>query len=157
MSGIFSERTSTCNIIAAILMVILLIFQFTPFWEYGENPVESVSIQEYIWFPTDHEGLNKHFEAETGTTYTVNSILIPFLPLLFTGVLGIFFCLAKSMHTWVAICPIITGGLGAAGFLTKEVMRLGSSWHVQMIICVALLVVGIISILLDRKDAKNND
>jgi len=62
MSKFFSNRTSACNLICALLMIILLVLHFAPFWTYGENG-ETASIQGYVWFPTDHGALEKYIQA----------------------------------------------------------------------------------------------
>ncbi len=155
MSKFFSNRISVCNMICAVLMVILLVLQFCPFWQFGENQESSASIQGYIWFPTEHGDLETYFEEATGSDYSINSILIPPILTLVLGAAGIVLCLIKSNQIWASIFPIACGAVGIWGYLGKAVFKLGVNWQMHLVICIAMLVVGVVGCYMGYKDMKN--
>lgn len=154
MSKFFSNRTSVCNLICALLLAVLLVLHFTPFWTYGENG-ETSAIQGYIWFPSDHGELEKYFEEATGADHDINSILgMPILVLLL-GTVGALFCLIKSDQMWTAIFPVACGVSGLWGYLSKAVFKLGTNWGLHLTLCIALIAMGAISLVIGYKDMKN--
>ena len=154
MSKYFSNRTSVCNVICAVLMVILLVLQFSSFWQFGENQETSVSIQGYIWFPSDHNDLVKYFEEATGTDHDINSILLPPILTLVLGAVGAVLCLIKADQIWTPAFPIVCGAVGAWGYLTKAVFKLGVNWPLHLVVCIAMLIVGIAACYVGCKDMK---
>ena len=155
MSKYFANRSSVCNLIAAILMIVLLVLQFFPFWQYGEAQEHSASIQGYIWFPSHHTDLEKYFAAETGSAFEINSILSMPILVLLTGIIGAIVCLIKADEFWVGILPVACGASGLWGFLTKVVYRMGTNWQLHAAVCVALILVGTAGIYLGIKDRKS--
>lgn len=154
MSRFFTNRTSICNLISVILLIVLLVFQFTPFWSYGENGDLTASIQGYIWFPSDHSALEKYFEAETSADHTINAVLAMPILLLLVGAVGIVVGLLKADQVWVGTFPTVCGAVGLWGYLTKPVFQLGGNWHLQLILCLALLAMGIVTLLGGYHDSK---
>ena len=153
MTKYFENRLSACNVIAAILMVVLLILQFTPFWQYGEN--QTASVQGYIWFPSDHQELETYFLDTTGISYDVNAVLMPPILMLIVGVIGVVLCLSRSDAAWTAVCPIACGGLTLWGFLTNAVLRLGCTWLLQLLIGSMLLLIGCLMLCWKMKDLRS--
>ena len=87
------DKAKTFNIITIILMGVLLVLHFLPFWSYDGI---STSIQSYVWFPTDHAPLESYIAGQVGGDYQINDIvLMPILVLVMT-VIGIILCIAKS-------------------------------------------------------------
>lgn len=155
MSKYFANRSSVCNLIAAILMIVLLVLQFLPFWQYGEAQEHAVSFQGYIWFPTNHAELETSFKEATDSNYLVNSILPMALLVLFVGAIGAVLCVMKSDEPWVGVFPVACGAAGLWGFLTKVVYRMGTNWQLHAAVCVALILVGAAGIYLGIKDQKS--
>ncbi|MGN0803667.1 MAG: hypothetical protein ACI4MF_13830 [Candidatus Faecivicinus sp.] len=143
-----------CSILCAIIMLALLVLQFVPFWHYGEAGEESASMNGYIWFPMDYGDLESYFAETTGKPFDVNSILaMPILHLVL-GAAGIVLCVLKRDQVWVSLFPVAVGGVGVWGFLSKPVYRLGSTWQLQLALCVVMLAIGLISLVLQlsKKD-----
>ncbi len=135
-------KTKAFNMIGACLMVLLLVMQFVPFWQYGE-PVKSVSIQGYVWFPTDYKDLDKELQEQTNDSQfgISNIVLMPVLELLLCCA-GAVFCFVKSDQTLALLFPIAAGAMGIYGYL-KPAFKLGSLWPMHIMLCVLLLAIGI--------------
>ena len=155
MSKFFASRTSVCNVIGAVLLVVLLVLQFTPFWQYGEAQEETTSIQGYIWFPTDNSALEKHLKATVDSSHTVDSILMMPILVLVLGAVGTALCLAKADQLWAGIFPAACGAVGLWGYMTKAAFRVGSNWLLHVIVCIALIFIGIAAIYTGWKDQKD--
>lgn len=134
------------NIICVVLLVILFICQFTPFWNLEG---QSISIGSYIWFPTDHTDLTVYFEQQISSDYTIESMVLSSVLQLVLPVLTLFlfFRNPESKHT--GILSICAGIAGICIYLLKPAYRLGL-WKVPFGICCLLLVTGILSVLLSR-------
>jgi len=154
VSKFFPNRAAAFNIVAAILMIILLVLQCAPFWQYGENQASSTSIQGYVWFPSDQKDLEAYLRDTTGVAHDVHSILAPALQVLVIGIVGVVLCLAKADQTWPAICPVACGGCAVWGYLTNEVLRLGCNWPLHLLIGLMLVAIGILSLGLKIKELK---
>ncbi len=150
MSKFVSNRTSVCNLICAVLMVFLLVLQFTPFWSFGED-AETASIQGYVWFPTDHGSLEKYIEEATGSKHDINSILAMPILVLLLGAAGSLLCLIKHDQIWTAAFPVACGACGMWGYLSKAAFRLGTNWPFHLVLCIAMFVVGLLSICVSCK------
>ena len=143
MSKFFASRCSVCNVIAAVLMVVLLVLHFTPFWQYGDNQEQATSIQGYIWFPSDNGSLDKYIKANADPDHSVDSILTMPILVLILGAVGAAFCLAKADQLWTGIFPAACGAVGLWGYLSKAAFQLGTNWVLHMIVCIALILIGI--------------
>ncbi len=155
MSKFFSNRTSICNLIAALMLVILLVLHFTPFWQYGENQELSTSIQGYIWFPTDNNTLTKHISEAIAEDHSVDSILMMPILVIVLGAVGAVLCLAKNDQWWTGIFPVACGCVGAWGYLSKAAFQLGTNWVLHLIVCIVLIAVGAATLYFGYKDAKD--
>ena len=141
----FSEnRTMICNLICTVLMVILLVLQFMPFWSYGD---QSNSIQGYIWFPTECDELEDYFVENVGSDYSVNDVVVMPITTLFatvgTVVLFVFF----KERIFTAIVPAICGVVGIYGYLSKPIYQLGAGWGFHVVLCVAITVAAVLAMV----------
>ena len=57
-----------CSVVCSVLMLAILVLMFVPFWSYvGENEetfepeTRTTSINGYLWFPSDHKGIEDMF------------------------------------------------------------------------------------------------
>ena len=121
-----------CNYICVVLMLVILVFQFLPFWHYStEEESFATSIQTYIWFPGECR------------------ILV-----LVSGAVGIVLCLIKAKSAIVSLLPAICGISGIWGFLSTPAFQLGSNWVVSLVLCIAVLLVSLVSLLTLAKKEK---
>ncbi len=146
-------KTKAFNMIGACLMILLLVMQFVPFWQYGE-PANSVSIQGYVWFPTDYKDLDKELQEQTNDPQfgVSNIVLMPVLELLLCCI-GAVCCFVKSEHALPLLFPIIAGMIGIFGYL-KPAFRLGSLWPMHITLCVVLLAIGMIGFIMAQRAKK---
>lgn len=90
-----SKSLKLLNRLSALLMVVMLILQFTPFWHFGESGAQTASISSYVWFPDNHTDLNAYLKTvEEG--HWVNSIVIVAVPMLLLCAIGTVLCLRAS-------------------------------------------------------------
>jgi len=154
MSHLFSNRTSVCNVICAVLLLILLVFQFTPFWHYGEDASIATSINGYIWFPTENTQLENYLKEQLNSDFSVESILAMPIIVLLAGAIGFVLCLIKADNPIVSLLPAAAGAVGVWGYLTKGAFKLGANWQIHLILCFAILVIALVSLISGLKDIK---
>lgn len=150
MSKKSSVNTSVLSILCAALMLILLVLQFMPFWQYGD-PATTVSIQGYIWFPGDHTGLDKALQESVSADYSINDVLLMPILTLVLGAAGIVMCLIKSSNPFMSLLPVACGLVGVWGYLSSPAFHLGANWVLHLIICILILCVGLVSFFTGRK------
>ncbi len=156
-----------CNILLAVLIVVLLVFQFLPgFWTYTteEGEILNPSIQGLVWWPNDNEELiysedgfdmepyRVSFTDERGRNlkrleYPHNEIVYMPVAVLAFGALAVIFCVLKLKSYWTAIFSLLVGIFGVLGYMGEEVYRMNSMWVVHLMLCVAILVVSAISLV----------
>ena len=102
-----------CVPLCAVLMLVLLILQFLPFWSTG---ADVVSISQFLWFPSQHTEVSDLLSPHTTSQYPINDIVLPGLLMLLgsVGTLVLFLFSRRSM--WVPLCTLIAS---AAGFLSS--------------------------------------
>lgn len=144
LERIRNNKAAAGMLVSALLMVILLVLQFTPFWNYGEAG-ESCSISSYIWFPSDHKDL----ESWLGTNaegHDLNSFVwLPILVLVLSA-LGAVFCVTKPDAGATSLLPAGCGIAGIIAYLTEPALKLGAGWMGHLVICIVLLVLGVYGI-----------
>ncbi len=141
------NKTRAFNFIGALLMILLLVMQFTSFWQAGEE-AGSVSIQGYVWFPDKHQDLTRELQGQLNDpSFSVGSIvLMPILELAVCSV-GAVFCLVKSDRFLTMLFPAAAGIAGIWGYL-KPAFRLGSSWTVHLALCILLFAAAVLFFVL---------
>ncbi len=137
------EKSRICNIICVLLMGVLLVLQFLPFWSYDGM---STSIQSYVWFPTDHAALNTYIAGSVGGEYSINSIVLMPILVLVTAVIGIVLCITMSDNIFVGLLPLGCGLAGIWGYLTKAALQLGTNWGLHLAVCIGMLAVAALRI-----------
>ena len=142
------STTQIASFICAALSLLIVILQFTPFWQFDGG---SVSIASYISFPTDHKEVTDYLTATLGDGYSINQIVVMHVLQLVLGVAGAVLCLMKSSSPLVVLVPAVTGAVGIWGFLSKPAYRLGGNWVFQLIIGIVLTVFAIVSLVYHLK------
>ncbi len=145
MEKIKSNKAAACMVVSAILMVILLVLQFTPFWHYGEAG-ESCSISGYVWFPSDQKALESWLGTQA-ENHDLNSFVgMPILILLLSAV-GAVICMIKPDAGAAPLLPAACGLAGIIGYLTTPALKLGAGWAWHLLICIALLALGVYGLM----------
>ncbi len=169
-------KTKLCNYVCAALALILLLMQlFVPFWSYvtNEGKAATVSIAEFVWLNPKESGLINIFVKEFGPDMFVNSIIqsqCPRLPankvaslaavlvvvvssvaIMLLSVFSVIFCIKKARNGVIAVVPALAALVGILTFALNPVYRLGSSWVIQLVVCVVLLAVSIATYIIGAK------
>lgn len=144
------NKMKWCNRLGALLMGLMLLCQFMPFWS-PENS-EEVSINGYVWFPSYHEELKEYLLAQDAEHY-INHVVWPTIGLMLLCAAGVVFCLWKSDSVGVCLLPTAGGILGTWFYLATPVMRLGEFWWIHLLLCILMLLAGIGGMLAQRKTA----
>lgn len=148
-----NNKCAMCNWICALLMIVLLVMQFTPFWHYGEAG-ESCSISGYVWFPSDQKDLESWLGTQADG-HDLNSFVgMPILVLVLSAV-GAVLCLIKPDKGMTTLLPTLCGAVGGIAYLTTPALKLGSGWAWHLLICIALLALGVCSLVQWAKEMKN--
>lgn len=143
------NKTKICNYLCIAMMAILLILQFTPFWSFDGG---NASIQSYIWFPDDYKPLTEMMQTEFGKDYNIGELVFPMVAILLTTAAGIVLSIIKSDNPAVKIIPIAGTLIGIYGFLSKPDLRLGSTWVIQLILCIAVIATAALTIFYNLKE-----
>lgn len=145
---------SLCNICCAVLALILLILQFTPFWTPGEGAAP-VSIGGYVWFPTEHADLTSYIQQNTDSAFTINAIVIPAVLMLALSAAGAVLGVLKRDEFWAGVFPIACGISGLWGFLSQPALRLGSTWVLQLVLCILMLALGVFGMVKESQASRS--
>ena len=139
----FNNRTRQCNYVCAFLTVCLLIFQFTPFWHFNGK---TMSINGYVWLDPGNSEIASWFTSQLGAAPNINTVVTTTVLVLLLGVASVVLCIWKADNRFIALLPAACALSGIYGFLVKPVFRLGSSWILQLILCILILAVAILAI-----------
>lgn len=138
-----SARLRTINLAVAILIVVINILTFIPFWHCGG---ESVSINGYVWMPTEHSSLETAMSEELGEKVNINDIVrMPALMVL-PGWIGLALCLLQSGNPLQMIATIPFGVMGLIGYLGCDALRLGSFWWLMAALSATVIVLDLIGL-----------
>lgn len=140
----FKVKTRVCNVVCALLALCLLILQFTPFWDYGSG---SMSISGYVWLDCSNTEIASWFSTQLGSESNINSIVITAVLVLLLGAASVIVCLIKSDIGLASLLPAATSLCALYAFAFKPVFRLGSTWIIQLVLSVVMLVFAVMAIV----------
>lgn len=149
----YESKVKLCNRLSALLMALLLILQFVPYWHYGEGDALSASINGFVWFPDDHQGLTQQLTAQHAD-YSINPIAWTTVGLFLLCAVGTVLCLYKSHASSCAILPVMAGLLGLFGYLSTPAFQSGAWYWVQMALFVLMTILGIATFAAKRSSQK---
>ncbi len=133
------------SFVVAVLMLVLLILQYQPFWTVGK---ETVSIAEFIWRPKEHKDFTKYFEnfysdvLHTSVKFSMNHINIAHISIFVCCIVGMILCCARPGKWIFYLLPIYGGIAGACGYAQSFIYQLGQNWVLHMILCILVAIVG---------------
>lgn len=149
-----AKLTKVMNIACAVLALVLLVMQFTPFWYMGEE-TEPVSIGGYVWFPSDHGEVTSYLQEQVSSDFKINDVIAMPILVLLLGAATIVVCIWQMNNPLVGLLPIACGLSGVWGFLAKAAFRLGSTWGFQFALCIGLIALGAVALVMGlKKEAK---
>lgn len=148
------------NYVCVVLMLLLLVTQFLPFWSCGGCEDGMASVSDYLWFPERHKDITKGIMRDLyGKKFDVMQIVLAPLIIFVGCVLGIFLSIKNAGSPLAAIVCLITGGAGVIGYLTTAGLQLGQNWILHVIASALVMVCALVSlsepiIKLVKKNAK---
>lgn len=143
------KKTKTMNIICIALMGVLLVLQFLPFWNYDGT---GKSIQALLWLPDKNSALIDYLTAQMGSAFDINGFVLAPIFILVGSAIGIWLSCKWPTDVVVSLLPLGTGIVGVWGYLVNDALRLGSTWVLHLLVCIALTVAAAIKIYLHSKD-----
>ena len=144
------KLTKIMNIACAVLALVLLVMQFTPFWYMG-GETEPVSIGGYVWFPSDHGEVTSYLQEQVSSDFKVIDVIAMPILVLLLGAATIVLCVWKMSSPLVSLLPMACGLAGVWGFLAKAAFRLGATWGWQLALCLALIALGASALVMGLK------
>ena len=142
------EKSRIFNFVSVLLMGILLVLQFMPFWS-GDGA--TAAIQGYVWFPSGHP-IEPYLMGQLGESFAVNSIVLMPILVLVLGVAGIVLCIWKSDVSFMALIPLACGLVGIWGYLSQPAFQLGANWVLHLFVCIGMLASAIMTFVFAAKN-----
>lgn len=145
----YESKVKLGNRISALLMALMLILQFLPYWHYGEADALSASINGFVWFPHHHAGLTEQLTTQNAD-YSINPVAYTTVGLFVLCVLGTVLCLRKSDSALCAIFPVTAGLLGLTSYLSTPAFQAGAWCWVHVTLFVLMTIVGVAAVASKR-------
>lgn len=142
---ISTNYVRACNIMSAVLLLGLAVYQFLPFWITEEA---SASIQGLIWFPEDNKEISTYLTKFVNRDFFLNDLVMMPMITIACAVLGLYFCLVKSESAGSAIIPGVCGVIGVISYLTRPEFQVGNLWEFHLAFCAEMIVVAIVTVLI---------
>ena len=139
-----TDRTNACNYINSVLMAIMTILQFIPFWNVNGT---GYSISQYVWFAYEHNDLENYLKDAIGSSYDLTANVLPSVIIIACCILGIFFCLKYRDNDAPGLFALAAGVAGIICFLARPVYQLGSLRILYLVLSIALTIVSVISVI----------
>lgn len=139
-----------CLIISAVLCAALILVQFVPYWTYqntAEGKEDTISIIEYMAFPSDNTDVTDYFEDNTDS-FKINSLAGTFCIVFLLGIASIVFLVIKPNSRWISVWPTAVGLGSLIGYLTEPLWQLGSYYTVLVVLSAILTVAALIPFIL---------
>ena len=144
----FMEKSRICNYGCVILMGVLLILHFIPFWNIGGH---NLSIQNYVWFIYKYPEVESFFIAQNGA-FSVNVfVLMPILVLVLT-ILGIIFCIKIDDEYSTTLLPLACGLVGIWGYLSRPEFQLGNAWGLHLAVRILMVIAAVCKMIFLAKN-----
>lgn len=140
MNRIRTSAVRKRNLLCVLAMLVMLVCQFMPYWNYGEGM--SLSIQAYIWFPDYHKELTDEL-LPLVEQFPCNHAVTAALPVMILCLAGVFVCLRKKAARGTGALPVLAGGYGLMAYLLDPVMRAGAGLWLHIAVLILLLLAGI--------------
>lgn len=144
--------TTWIAIAVSVLMLVLVVLQFLPYWSYQG---ESVSIAGYVWRPHEHSTFTDLFKSYFGKKFRITLMFgLPMALTLAANLVGCVLCTVKSSKPAAYLAPVASGILGVYVLLTAQPYRLSGLWLPSLILYALVLILGFVGILLAVRKPK---
>ena len=151
MNTMQTSHINRYNAFCALLLAILVVLQFVPFWELNG---EQVSISGYVWLPTEHTELTSYFADKISPEFKVDSLVLSSLLQLVVPVAGIVLFLYDRESIFVPCCTAAAGAGGVWSFLCKPAFRFGMNWPMHFAFTILLFAVAMIPLVVRLTSAR---
>lgn len=145
----FNNYKQTCNVICAVLCLVLFVMMFIPFWVLPEVE-DSASVAGYLWWPTDHEGLQDMLKDWTGLSkkadfveWTNDIVLGLFFSFVLSAVGAVIGGVIKKKSIVAPLFGAVSGVWMTVLFLTQDVFTYGQNYGLQVAVA---LVTGFVCV-----------
>ena len=133
------------NYVCVVLMLLLLVTQFLPFWTCPGCEDGVASVSDYVWFPDHHKDITNDIMKEIyGKKFEVSEVVLTPILILVSCVLGIIFCIKNASNPLTAIIPLIGGATGVVGYLTTPGLQAGQNWILHLVAAALVLVCSLV-------------
>ena len=136
----FNNYKQTCNIVCAILTLVLIVLMFIPFWVFAEQEVNA-SISDYLWFPTDEAELEGMMKDWTGLSkksdfveYTNDVVLGLFFSFVLGSIGVVLGGVIKNKSILAPLFGAVAGLWMTYGLLTKEIFTYGQNYMLHVVV-----------------------
>lgn len=141
------------NIILAVLMLVMLILQFIPFWSMGS---QEISIGEYAWLPTEHEDFTTYFQQAIGNSnFHAGYVAYINVIVLLACTMGIIFCFKNADDVWPSIFPAACGIAVIYGHFARPVFHMGAMWKFHLVLAIGMIALTGLSLIFWIKKARS--
>ncbi len=146
------SRTQWLGIAASVLMLVLFVMHFLPYWRYQGA---SVSIAGYVIRPYEYATFTNLFRSYFGKKFRITLLFgLPMLLSMAGSLIGSVLCVLKSGKAAVYLVPMACGALGLCGLLINQPYKLGGMWLPMLILFALVLILGIVGMILAAKAPK---
>ena len=134
------------NYVCIVLMLLLLVTQFLPFFECPSCEDGTASVSDYVWFPDHHKDITKVMKSADlyGKKFEVSQVVLTPIVILAGCVLGIIFTIKNGGAPINAIYGLIAGGFGVVGYLTTPGLQIGQNWVLHLAASALVLVCALV-------------
>ena len=122
---------SRCASVCAVLMLALLVLQFLPFWNTG---ADTVSIGQYIWFPSDHADVTELIRPHTDGQIPINDVALPCVLMLLLSAGTLIFWIFSRKNLFLPLCSLIGSIAGIWVCIATPAFRMGNLWWLILVI-----------------------
>lgn len=141
MKKLKENTVKTGNLLCALLMALLVVLQFVPFWNVEG---EGISTMGYLGFPDDHSNLSSWLNSGIAGGFNINEIV----GWVFFGtvacIAGTVLCIKFREHKAAALMTGIAAVLGILFCIMEPAFRMGSVWVLHLVLYILLLGLAVL-------------
>ena len=155
MEAFNNKITKIFCIVTAVLLIALFVCQFLPFWTVEDK---TISMNGYIWFPEKNGAISAEFKGimrdggylpdKNAEQSWINWLALwPVMQTIFI-LLGTLLHIKAKGHGFMLLFPIACGVSGILGFTRHPILQMGSTWVIQLVLSIVMIVVAAVGLVL---------
>lgn len=154
MKTTLKNPTKSMNLICALLMALLVLLQFMPFWTVDG---ETVSVMHYMGFPDEHNNLSSWLDGTVSGGFMINDLVAWFFFTVVLAIVGVVLCIKYREKALVALIPSACGIVGVLYCINEQAFRLGQTWVLQLLMYILLLALAVCNLVFMVKGLSNQE